>query len=147
MAEVAFRPTNTGNNSRRSSPGAGAGANGASGGSGGGGGGGSVGRRDKLGESSRPLKRRCVSNACIACRRRKSKVGLNCPSYLSSAAPLLPYPARSLPFSTEIFNESESVMEIHQLAQRARPSTTPNVFTIPTRIIGERGYTSRTLTI
>jgi len=29
--------------------------------------------RSKLGEVSRPFKRRCVSSACIACRRRKSK--------------------------------------------------------------------------
>lgn len=38
-------------------------------------------RRDKKlagdGASARPLKRRCVSNACVACRRRKSKVGLD----------------------------------------------------------------------
>lgn len=30
-------------------------------------------RRDK--DSQAPSKRRCVSTACIACRRRKSKVG------------------------------------------------------------------------
>lgn len=91
MADITFGPTNTGNSSRRSSPGVGAGANG-----GGGGGGGSAGRRDKLGESSRPLKRRCVSNACIACRRRKSKVGLNGPSY--DTQPLPPFLFFILPY-------------------------------------------------
>jgi hypothetical protein len=52
---------------------------------GGGGGGGGGGRgvvagggrrkpgRNKLGDVTRPAKRRCVSSACIACRRRKSK--------------------------------------------------------------------------
>lgn len=145
MADITFGPTNTGNSSRRSSPGTGTGANG-------GGGGGSAGRRDKLGESTRPLKRRCVSNACIACRRRKSKVGLN-GSYHTQPLPpfcFLPYPTgtRSLPFFYgDFFNESESVMGIHQLVRRAHPSTTPNVSTIPTRTTGERGYISRISTI
>jgi len=137
MADITFGPTNTGNSSRRSSPGAG--ANGGSGGS--------AGRRDKLGESSRPLKRRCVSNACIACRRRKSKVGLNGPSYSASVALFLFYPLASFFLRRRFFNESESVMGIHQPVQRAHPSTTPNVSTIPTRTTGERGYISRILTI
>ncbi|PUU80813.1 fungal-specific transcription factor domain-domain-containing protein [Tuber borchii] len=79
MADITFGSNNTGNSSRRSSPGVGAGANG-------GGGGGSAGRRDKLGESSRPLKRRCVSNACIACRRRKSKCDGNTPACAACAS-------------------------------------------------------------
>lgn len=81
-----------------------------SGGGGGGGGGAETGggsgdpgrlpvpaRREKKvaadGASTRPLKRRCVSNACIACRRRKSKVSLRsalmppCPPYALSAPP------------------------------------------------------------
>lgn len=41
------------------------------------------GRKDKLGDSARPLKRRCVSNACIACRRRKSKVFI-VPAFMNS---------------------------------------------------------------
>lgn len=59
--------------------GGGGGGGGGSGGSGGGGGGGGgAPRREKKvaadSVSARPPKRRCVSNACIACRRRKSKV-------------------------------------------------------------------------
>ncbi|KAG0135529.1 putative nitrogen assimilation transcription factor nirA [Tuber indicum] len=84
MAGVTFGPADTRNSSRPSSPGVGANANGASGGGGGGGGG--PGRRDKLGESSRPLKRRCVSNACIACRRRKSKCDGNTPACAACAS-------------------------------------------------------------
>ncbi|KAF8248363.1 hypothetical protein K440DRAFT_649976 [Wilcoxina mikolae CBS 423.85] len=36
--------------------------------------------RDKLNDASRPTKRRCVSSACIACRRRKSKCDGNTPA-------------------------------------------------------------------
>jgi len=42
--------------------------------------------RDKLSDASRPTKRRCVSSACIACRRRKSKCDGNTPSCAACAS-------------------------------------------------------------
>ncbi|KAI5776297.1 fungal-specific transcription factor domain-containing protein, partial [Geopyxis carbonaria] len=50
-----------------------------------GGGAGKTGR-EKLMDSSRPSKRRCVSNACIACRRRKSKCDGNSPACAACAS-------------------------------------------------------------
>ncbi|KAL7271859.1 hypothetical protein RUND412_005362 [Rhizina undulata] len=42
--------------------------------------------RDKIVDASRPPKRRCVSNACIACRRRKSKCDGNIPACAACAS-------------------------------------------------------------
>lgn len=76
-------------------------------------------------------KRRCVSTACIACRRRKSKVH----SRSSPSSHLL------------ILLPTSSAMETPQAAPLVLQSTAPNVSTIPTPIIEERASTRKTLTI
>ena len=85
--------------------------------------------------ASASAKRRCVSTACIACRRRKSKVSF-CPTY-----PTLHYRARA-----DQGISLTSVMGIHQAVLPAPPSTEPNVSTTQTQIIVAKAYTRKTST-
>ena len=87
--------------------------------------------KDKDSPASASAKRRCVSTACIACRRRKSKV-----RYLPAIA-IRHRQANSI---------HNSAMAIHRAVLRAPPYTEPNVSTIPIQTIAARAYTRKTST-
>ena len=78
-------------------------------------------------------KRRCVSTACIACRKRKSKV---CLSYVS----------HSVERTTRLTLDVISATAILRAVLHVPPSTAPNVSTTPTQTIGGKAYIRRTST-
>ena len=92
--------------------------------------------RDRDPPASASAKRRCVSTACIACRRRKSKVRV-----LSSA--MLRYGTR---IRADQRFQRTSVMGIHQAVLPVPPFTEPNASMIPTRTIVARASTKKILT-
>ena len=86
--------------------------------------------------SAASAKRRCVSTACIACRRRKSKVCCYKFSSSSIVAPMLTY-----------YCTIDSVMATLPVAPLAHLSTEPSASTIPIQTIVVRVFTKRTLII
>ena len=92
---------------------------------------------DKESPSSISAKRRCVSSACIACRRRKSKVSGPRTSYRRALRPI--QQANDLIMRI-------SATEILLAAQLVPLSTTQLVYMILIQIIGGRGSTRRTST-
>lgn len=95
--------------------------------------------RDKASPASTAsAKRRCVSTACIACRRRKSKVR----SSFSSATAITYNHARA---DTDTALASYSVMGIRPAVLHAPPSMVPNAYTIRIPTIAVRVSTRRTL--
>lgn len=91
--------------------------------------------KDKGSPASASAKRRCVSTACIACRRRKSKVRF-CSTIPTWRDQRVADPRISM----------TSVMGIHQAVLLAPPFTEPNVSTIPTQTIAVRASTRKTST-
>lgn len=89
-------------------------------------------KRDK--DSPASSKRRCVSTACIACRRRKSKVGV-APSWLASRIWLMG------------LDGVRSVTAIRRVALPAHPSMGPNVSMIHPLTIGARECTRKPSTV
>lgn len=82
--------------------------------------------------ASASAKRRCVSTACIACRRRKSKVP-SCSAIGNPAAKL-------------VANRTHSATAIHRAVLLAPPFTGPNVSMTPIQTIAARASTRKTST-
>ena len=84
-------------------------------------------------------KRRCVSTACVACRKRKSKVG----AAASQVARWMPRETHSLTLTVS----HSSVTATRLAALHAPPSTIPNASTIPIRTTAARAFTKKILII
>ena len=95
--------------------------------------------KDSPGSAS--AKRRCVSTACIACRRRKSKVcsSFSCPLLLSAALYSSPNADQGC--------KSYSVMAIPPVAPLAHLSTVLSAYTILIQTTVAKASTRRTSTI
>ena len=98
-------------------------------------------------------KRRCVSTACIACRRRKSKVKSSPSpiSHLPSPISHLPPPLTHYLFCTTRIRLTKdlpitSVMGIRQAVLPAPPFTVLNASMTQTRTIGAKASTRKTST-
>lgn len=95
-------------------------------------------QRQTSDEPAKSAKRRCISTACLACRRRKSKAGL--PSYLFRV-----WRRNTLMLTDARFNSSATAT--HLAVQHVLRSMAPNVSTTPIQITAGKAYTKRTLTI
>ena len=92
--------------------------------------------KDSPGAAS--AKRRCVSTACIACRKRKSKVREDDLEFL------LPAPHHRL--EADAWSATNSVMAIHPAVLHAPQSMAPNAFTTQIQTTVARASIRRILT-
>lgn len=100
--------------------------------------------KDSPGSAS--AKRRCVSTACIACRRRKSKVRYLARQHMRAQSTRLVLYACDC-CDADNWLAIYSVTATHQAVLLAPPSTVQIASTIPTRITGGRAFIRKTSTI